>query len=624
MTTLKRNILFFLMILIAVTAIMPSLPARAATGTVSVTLSSANVRVGDNFTVKVTYSGSAPVAYVGWNLHYDQSLVSSDSYAGVINFKEDFDTQDVKSVSETYTFTAKAVGTCSFSLTDAMAILVVKEGNEDFVSLTTGGASVKISDRGSSNANLSSLKLSTGSLSPTFSNDVLSYSVSVPNSVNSISISAVAADSKARVSVSGANEVPVGSSQRVVIVTAEDGTVKKYTVNISRAAAPKPSPTALPSMTPEVSPAGSPAPTAETADLPDDLEVMVGGVILSVADRPETVTLPDGFTETEYLYRDRPVWAAQSAENKLMILYLQDQADERSGFYVYDEAADEFSKYIVMYTRAAEYTLLQRPALTPVPDGYVEKTAVIGGDSVTVWVPEAMKYTAVEACEFYLVYAMSGDGFRGFYVYDVMEKTFQRFFPELGALTDNEADVKTKQPVSGTVDNPDPDGKEGEKTGVGTEIKAFFGRIFGREAGAVDWFLFGGLILMFVLIVALVIFIVYATQKHREEAQDQDFPLADSSEKKKVFKQANLYEWNEPETEIGEVTVSDPEPEKEPENVPETEIEPESEPEPDPFDFTIDDLTRAEKENDSASSQEEKAWSFDDDIGDDFFHDSDV
>lgn len=88
----------------------------------------------------------------------------------------------------------------------------------------------------SSNANLSSITLSAGSLS--FNAATTSYSVNVENSVSSITVNAVAEDSKASVNITPSSTVSLtaGSATAITIyVTAEDGTPKTYTISVTRA-----------------------------------------------------------------------------------------------------------------------------------------------------------------------------------------------------------------------------------------------------------------------------------------------------------------------------------------------------------------------------------------------------
>ena len=87
----------------------------------------------------------------------------------------------------------------------------------------------------SSNANLDSLSVSTGSLLPTFDTNTTSYTVDVSNSVTNITINAVAADSEAIVSNVGMKSLNVGENQIDVTVTAENGSILIYQIIVNRA-----------------------------------------------------------------------------------------------------------------------------------------------------------------------------------------------------------------------------------------------------------------------------------------------------------------------------------------------------------------------------------------------------
>jgi hypothetical protein len=99
---------------------------------------------------------------------------------------------------------------------------------------------------GSSNANLAPLLSSVGSFSPVFDSNTLNYAASVPNSVNSTTVTPFVADSTATVSVNGVPDasgstsvaVPLvsGTNRISILVTAQDGTTtKSYTLTVVRA-----------------------------------------------------------------------------------------------------------------------------------------------------------------------------------------------------------------------------------------------------------------------------------------------------------------------------------------------------------------------------------------------------
>ena len=88
----------------------------------------------------------------------------------------------------------------------------------------------------SANADLASLKASAGTLSPVFSPEITSYTITVPNSVDHVYLNPKPQESGARVadSGSGAWPLPVGTTTRVITVTAPNGNIKQYTVSIIR------------------------------------------------------------------------------------------------------------------------------------------------------------------------------------------------------------------------------------------------------------------------------------------------------------------------------------------------------------------------------------------------------
>jgi YVTN family beta-propeller protein len=95
------------------------------------------------------------------------------------------------------------------------------------------------------NANLTSLKLSNGKLSPNFASDTTNYTAIVPNAVTSITVTPTAADSSAVITVNGATvasgspsaSIPLSVGPNIIttVVTA-NSTSKTYTVIVTRRA----------------------------------------------------------------------------------------------------------------------------------------------------------------------------------------------------------------------------------------------------------------------------------------------------------------------------------------------------------------------------------------------------
>ncbi|WP_186786209.1 cadherin-like beta sandwich domain-containing protein [Paenibacillus agilis] len=99
----------------------------------------------------------------------------------------------------------------------------------------------------SSNADLTSLTLSAGTLSPVFASGTTSYKASVTNAVYDVHVSATASDAAATITINGtaaangtAVKVPltIGANTISILVTAQDGTTQSYTVTVTRSTPP--------------------------------------------------------------------------------------------------------------------------------------------------------------------------------------------------------------------------------------------------------------------------------------------------------------------------------------------------------------------------------------------------
>lgn len=89
---------------------------------------------------------------------------------------------------------------------------------------------------GSPDNRLSTLKVGSYALTPAFNNDTANYSVVVPYSASSVTVTATPKNSKAKVSGAGAVPLKVGSNTVKVTVTAENGSQRTFTLTVAREA----------------------------------------------------------------------------------------------------------------------------------------------------------------------------------------------------------------------------------------------------------------------------------------------------------------------------------------------------------------------------------------------------
>jgi hypothetical protein len=119
--------------------------------------------------------------------------------------------------------------------------------NKFIISVNNGSSSSNtytliISREKNANNLLQNIQLSKGELSPKFSTDVTDYNVGVPNNVPSIIINPISVKTTSTISVNetlaiqdgNVVELPVGKKDIIIVVTAENGEKKTYTVHITR------------------------------------------------------------------------------------------------------------------------------------------------------------------------------------------------------------------------------------------------------------------------------------------------------------------------------------------------------------------------------------------------------
>ncbi len=96
---------------------------------------------------------------------------------------------------------------------------------------TTNGATAKKSN----NANLSNLGMNPNDFKG-FKPNQTTYNVTVPNNVEKVTIYATAQDKKATIKGNETKQLNEGKNALSIVVTAEDGTQKTYTINVTRTA----------------------------------------------------------------------------------------------------------------------------------------------------------------------------------------------------------------------------------------------------------------------------------------------------------------------------------------------------------------------------------------------------
>lgn len=220
--------------------LLPTIVLAKGTGTIAVT-STNQVVLGQKITVTVKLSSSTLIGSWQMQLNYDKNylqLTSTNSEEKGVMMAASSPT-GVKSKSYTFTFKALKTGSTKVSVNSYEAYDFNDPSPAGEIELSSSSKTIKIitqqqlEDSYSKDNNLKSLSVEGYSLTPAFNKDTLSYNLTVPEGTTSINVKATPSDSKA--SVSGDDEVKVseGINTVNVVVRAENGSEKTYTILVN-------------------------------------------------------------------------------------------------------------------------------------------------------------------------------------------------------------------------------------------------------------------------------------------------------------------------------------------------------------------------------------------------------
>lgn len=471
----------------------------AQAANVVIALSASTVSVGNNVTATISVSGSDISAYTIY-VSYNSSVLQYNSASGsaIVNGGGGTVTASGTSAgSFSIAFTAIANGSGSITTSGSD----VYDINGNAISISHAGATVTVAtasnngdtnngnatteagettettedDGRSADCDLASLQVSPGTLTPAFSADRTTYSLQVDEDVTSVVVSASAADGNATTSVSGANSIQKGKNTVRVTVTAENGAVKVYTINVQ---------------------AGE--------DVGDPVAT-IDGKEYSFVMNEDGLEAPEGFTAGTTTYKDWDVLSYESPNKKITVVCLKDE-DGENHWFIMDAEKDVFTPYQEYSSQYNRYIITAVPDGVAIPDGFKETTLKIGDNSVV-----AYQSDDIADKDLYLVYAINVEGEEGFYEYDAKEQAFLRYVPMI-------VSEEVLVPATPTVATPSA------PVEVPTEKSPFTNPL-------VIGIMVGAAVIIVILVVCLVIFAGRINKQNKEmlDAEDMIAQLANAN-----------------------------------------------------------------------------------------------
>lgn len=224
-----------LCILIFITILISIMPKTQAVGLV-ISFSNSKPNVGDTVTVTVTGQGIAGRTDLTVSgpatLSANSVWVDNNSATVTANITGEGSIR----ITATPTSMADSITSAEYTQPTAGTISVASNSSGSSTSSRTSESSSSSSNSStekSSNANLKNLGIRPNDFSG-FTPNTTTYNTTVPEDVESVEVYATASNSKATISGTGTKTLNKGANALNVVVTAEDGTTKTYTINVTR------------------------------------------------------------------------------------------------------------------------------------------------------------------------------------------------------------------------------------------------------------------------------------------------------------------------------------------------------------------------------------------------------
>ena len=147
-------------------------------------------------------------------------------------------------------------------------------------------------------------------------------------------------------------------------------------------------------------------------------------------------------------YNGQTVECARFDMGDMTLLYTSDAAGADGRFMTFNASTSELGEFRMIQGIENRFIIVLPDCEGPIPDGYTKAVLEWDGQTLTAFMENSVAAgTAVAAdginpADFFLVYAMSSEGNKGWYRYDKNEGTYQRFLNTEGSaqsMTDEES-----------------------------------------------------------------------------------------------------------------------------------------------------------------------------------------
>lgn len=366
----------------------------------------------------VTVGNSVTLTIKGNDLAGRFDLSSSNSSVASLSKNSLF----IDNNSTSITITAKSVGTATITIipTDVTAYdnntitgnktITITVKDKPTSNPSTGGnnsgttTNPTPTKKKSTNNYLSSLTIEGYTLDKEFKKEETEYSIMVENDVNKIKINAQLDDSSAEVTGIGEVEVKEGINKLEIKVTAENGSTRTYTLNVT---------------VKELNP----------------IEVTINKKKYTIIRKEGELEPPENYEKSSIKIGEEEVLCYINKNTKNIIIGLTDEKGV-SKFYSYNKETKEYTLYNGYNIGGMNINILEMPEEL-IPKGYIKVSFNYNNNKLDgyQYIKKNQTYAAddkIKGSDFYLIYGINENtGEKALYVYDKLEGTIQRFNSDL-------------------------------------------------------------------------------------------------------------------------------------------------------------------------------------------------
>lgn len=366
----------------------------------------------------VTVGNSVTLTIKGNDLAGRFDLSSSNSSVASLSKNSLF----IDNNSTSITITAKSVGTATITIipTDVTAYdnntitgnktITITVKDKPTSNPSTGGnnsgttTNPTPTKKKSTNNYLSSLTIEGYTLDKEFKKEETEYSIMVENDVNKIKINAQLDDSSAKVTGIGEVEVKEGINKLEIKVTAENGSTRTYTLNVT---------------VKELNP----------------IEVTINKKKYTIIRKEGELEPPENYEKSSIKIGEEEVLCYINKNTKNIIIGLTDEKGV-SKFYLYNKETKEYTLYNGYNIGGMNINILEMPEEL-IPKGYIKVSFNYNNNKLDgyQYIKKNQTYAAddkIKGSDFYLIYGINENtGEKALYVYDKLEGTIQRFNSDL-------------------------------------------------------------------------------------------------------------------------------------------------------------------------------------------------